>query len=89
MQIKIDLPVSSIFIEDDKQDYSTAKSFLKQMELSVHHAQKALDQMQEMNKESEGGENYSISLRVTDVEYYDHEETEGNPARVYIDIDSN
>jgi len=85
MQIKIDLPLSSIFMEGDAQDYKTAESFLRQLELSVHHAQKSLKQMKEMSDEV-GETCYSVSVRVQDVEYYDEENRIGNAARAYVEI---
>jgi len=89
MQIKIDLPLSSLYMEDDNQDYKTAESFLRQLELSVHHAQKSLKQMKEMGNENGSGNLYNVSIRVQDVEYYDEENKVGNAARIYIDLDSN
>ena len=90
MQIKIDLPISSILMDDDNQSYKTAEAFLKQFELAVHHAQKSLKQMKEMQDENDGGEKcYNVSLRVIDVEYYDEANKVGNPAIAYIDLDTN
>lgn len=86
MQIKIDLPLSSILMDDDKQDYKTAESFLKQLELAVHHAQKSLKQMKEMEEENGDEKNYNVSLRVVDVEYYDEGNRVGNPAMAYLDL---
>lgn len=89
MQIKIDLPISSIFIDDENQNYKTAEGFLKQLELSVHHAQKSLKQMKEMEDENGADDLYSISIRVDDVEYFDGSTTQcGNPGRAYIEINS-
>lgn len=88
MQIKIDLPISSIFIDDENQNYKTAEGFLKQLELSVHHAQKSLKQMKEMEDENGNDDLYSISIRVENVEYYDEENKTGNPERAYIEINS-
>ncbi len=87
MQIKIELPTSSTYMDEDAQDYKTAESFLRQLELSVHHAQKSLKQMKEMSDEV-GETSYNISIRVQDVEYYDEENKIGNPVRAYIEIDS-
>ncbi len=86
MQIKIDLPLSSMFMNDDNQKYETADAFLKQFELAVHHAQKSLKQMREMEEENGGTKNYNVSLRVVDVEYYDEENKIGNPATAFLDI---
>jgi hypothetical protein len=87
MQIKIDLPISSILMDDDNQDYKTAEAFLKQLELAVHHAQKSLKQMREMEDENaDGAKSYNVSLRVVDVEYYDEGNKIGNPAIAYIDL---
>lgn len=89
MQIKIDLPISSFLISDDtEQGYKIAESFLKQLELSVHHAQKSLKQMKEMEEENGTDDLYNVSIRVTDVEYFDDGEKIGNPARAYIEINS-
>ena len=53
MQINIRLP-RPIDIGDKVSDssYESVKSFLKQVELSIHHAQKSLDEMLKMEKES-------------------------------------
>jgi len=88
MQIKIDLPISSLNMDEDNQDYKTAEGFLKQIELSVHHAQKALKQMKEMEDENGADDLYSISIRVDDVEYYDDTTYGGTPSRAYIEISS-
>lgn len=53
MQVNIRLP-RPIDIGNENVDtsYEAVKSFLKQLELSVHHAQKSLDEMNKMEKES-------------------------------------
>ena len=84
MEIKIDLPVTSLFDDDGITNYDSAKQFLKQFELSVHHAQKALQSMQEI--EGDITENIYVSLRVQDVDTYDEENKLSNPARAFIEI---
>ena len=53
MLVNIRLP-RPINIGDVKHEnsYEAVKSFLKQMELSIHHAQKSLDEMRKMEKET-------------------------------------
>ncbi len=53
MQINIRLP-RPVDIGETKFDtsYQAVKSFLKQMELSIHHAQKSLDEMKKMEAEN-------------------------------------
>lgn len=45
MAIKINLPVPSDY---DTGIYEQAKSFLHQLELAVHHAQKSIDEMHKL-----------------------------------------
>lgn len=70
MQINIRLP-RPIEIGHKKFDnsYQAIKSFLKQMELSVHHAQKSLEEMLKMEKENGVEEPvFYICYRPTNVE---------------------
>lgn len=77
-------------MDDDNLEYKTAEAFLKQLELAVHHAQKSLKQMKEMEEENgDGVDQYTVLLRVVDVEYYDEENKVGNPASVFIELYSN
>ena len=73
-------------MDDDDQKYGTAEAFLKQFELAVHHAQKSIKQMREMEEENGDSKSYNVSLRVVDVENYDDGNKLGNPASAYLDL---
>lgn len=52
MQINIRLPRPIEVDDESPNNFEAVKSFLKQMELSIHHAQKSLQEMLSMEKES-------------------------------------
>lgn len=64
MKINISLP------RPINSDSSTegVKSFLKQLELSVHHAQKSLEEMVRMAKESGKNGEFAVMYRVENIE---------------------
>lgn len=62
MLINIRLPRPIDIGDKSHEDsYQSIKSFLKQMELSIHHAQKSLEEMLKMEKES-GNESPSFNI---------------------------
>lgn len=66
MQINIRLP-RPVDIENDS--YEGVKSFLKQLELAVHHAQKSLQEMANMEKERGNSEpTFGVLYRPLNVE---------------------
>jgi hypothetical protein len=48
--------------------YEGVKSFLKQLELSVHHAQKSLDEMLKMEKEAGKSPSFNVLYRPKNIE---------------------
>lgn len=63
MQINISLPRP---VEAEMTTEST-RHFLRQLELSVHHAQKSLDEMVKMQKEAGKEREVAITYRLADV----------------------
>ena len=82
MQINISLPRTN-----SVSGVGEVASFLKQMELSVHHAQKALKQMDEMVKEKgEETGNIYITLRIKGYEENEEGSYEGTCQDIDIEI---
>lgn len=70
MQITISFPRPS-----NVETNEGARSYLKQLELSVHHAQKSLEELIKMSKEQGEDTNFTLVFKVgcgTDAEGIDH-----------------
>lgn len=63
MQINISLPDPS-----NTDNTTETRSFLKQLELAVHHAQKSLDEMVKMAKEAGTSQEFTVMYRLSGVE---------------------
>lgn len=63
MQINISLPDPS-----NTDNTTKTRSFLKQLELAVHHAQKSLDEMVKMATEAGTSQEFTVMYRLSGVE---------------------
>ena len=68
MQISISLPrtpnIEKLEGDDLNYDYRSIKHFLRQLELSVHHAQKSLEEIKKMNDETDNPGEINVYFEV-------------------------
>jgi len=89
MAIKISLPNPQDFSgssnADGKERAKEMRHFLKQMELTIHHAQKALEQLE---KDDMLGEDSYITYRHPQMDLYNREQDKEGNVKVHVDEES-
>lgn len=82
--VKISLPNPNDYSGDidGTKRYEQMKAFLRQLELSVHHAQKSLEQMK---ADDMIGEDSFITFRHPQMDLYDRESDDKGFVKVHVD----
>ena len=82
MEIKIDVPVSSI--QGKSEDtFTHVRHYLKQLEIAVKHAQKSLDTVEDLFPDSVA---VYANIRFKGYDLFDVDGVEGNPDNLFIEI---
>lgn len=85
--IKISLPNPNDYDKD-------IKHFLRQMELTVHHAQKAWEEIEKEAKEhpeewaDNWKENFYVTFRFPEIDLYERDQDEQGRVKVHVDEES-
>lgn len=89
MQITISLPETPLIEGTPEESYTKVKHFLRQLELSVHHCQKALEELNKMNSELDDPRGIYPVYRVYDTDFDSEQDAKngnGIPAIVEIEL---